>query len=128
MATIRWTAADGNWTTASDWSAGTVPGPLDSALIGGSGVYTVSITTPISVGSITVADQIATLAVSDPGATVSVGTALTNAGTLLVDDGGSGGTTFAIGGALINSNRVQIGNGIVASTVTAKALNNSGEL
>ena len=49
MAQIRWThKGNGNWTTASDWSSGTVPGAADDVFIGLSGV------TVTSDGSVTV--------------------------------------------------------------------------
>ncbi len=49
MAQIRWThKGNGNWTTASDWSSGTVPGAADDVFIGLSGI------TVTSDGSVTV--------------------------------------------------------------------------
>ena len=33
MATVHWSGMSGDWSTASDWSTGTVPGPSDRAVI-----------------------------------------------------------------------------------------------
>ncbi len=52
MAQIHWThKGNGNWTTASDWSSGTVPGASDDVFIGVSGV-TVTSDSSVTVNSI----------------------------------------------------------------------------
>ena len=43
MATIKWISGNGSWTTASNWSPGTVPGSSDDAVIDASGTYTVTL-------------------------------------------------------------------------------------
>jgi hypothetical protein len=120
-----------NWNTPADWDTGTVPVAGDDVIIGVAGGYTVTLTTPITVNSITISDPSATLSIVDPGGTEQLTGALTNSGTLYVDAfGGQGGTSLAIGGALTNSNTVFIGNGGAsgASTVTAAALVNTGNV
>src|SRR5262249_33497173 len=105
--TIKWkNGVNGVWTDSTNWDSGTVPGPGADAVLCASGGYTVTINTPISVGSITVNDGSATLFVNDPGQTVTIAGALTiSNGALLVDtNGGEGGTSLSIGGTLINSN------------------------
>ena len=37
MANIRWTGVSGDWSTSSDWSANTVPGLSDKAVISAAG-------------------------------------------------------------------------------------------
>ena len=61
--TIRWIGASGDWSTASDWSTDTVPGPSDRAVIAAAGSYTVTVATSESVGSIVL---------NDPGAILDI--------------------------------------------------------
>ena len=63
------------------------------------------------------------------GATLTTTTGLNNSGTLVLDYyGGSSGSSLTVGGALTNSNYVQVGNGgqTVSDTLTAAGLNNTG--
>jgi hypothetical protein len=126
---IKWLGGNGNWTTGGDWSNGLGPGPSDDAEVDATGGYTVTINTPITVGSITVTDASATLFLNDPGQTVTIAGALTiSNGALLVDtSGGEGGTSLSIGGTFTNSNFVSIGNGGLgaATAVSAAALSNA---
>jgi hypothetical protein len=93
MTTIKWLGGSANWTTASKWDSNSVPGATDDAVIDASGSYTVTISTPILVGSIAVNDTSATLFVNDSGQTAMVAGALSNSGSLLVDTSdGYGGT------------------------------------
>ena len=65
------------------------------------------------------------------GASVTTTTALTNDGTLWVDEyGGDGGSTLTIGGKLTNSGVTVIGNGNLSASTTVKAtaLTNNGSL
>src|SRR5260370_26745101 len=101
MAAANWIDGTGNWTTAADWSTGSVPGAGDGVVIP---FGTVQLTTPITVASITLSTSVATLQVADPGGTESVTGNLANSGTLDVDGpgliGGSpspGGTPLASG-------------------------------
>src|ERR1700722_3667858 len=131
MAGFFWIAGDGTWSTAANWTANAVPGSSDDAFISAPGGYTVSITSPISVGSVTISDAQAVLAINDPGVTQSVTGGFSNAGTVAVDNaGGNGGSNLSIGGTLTNSNFLVIGNsGLSASTtVTANALSNIGRI
>ncbi len=132
MAIVNWkNSVSGNWTIAADWSTGSVPGVADSAILGLSGTYTVSITSPIAVGSIAIANSAATLSVNAAGQTVTVAGALIDGGTLLVDvSGGQGGTTLAIDGSLTGNGGVTIGNGSLSSStlVTADAFTDTGPL
>ena len=57
MATINWIGGNGNWSTAANWSTGTVPGSSDDAVIAAAGGYTVSITASTNVGSIAIDDS-----------------------------------------------------------------------
>lgn len=85
MATIIWIDGSGNWNTATAWNADAVPGSSDDAVLSAPGSYTVSITTPITVASIAVSDGSATVSVNDPGQTVTVAGELADGGVLLVD-------------------------------------------
>jgi hypothetical protein len=145
MATISWKkAASGNWNVAADWSPAKVPGAGDDAKIGIDGVYTVSLTSPLTVHSITLADGGAVLAISATG-TETVTAGLTNGATVdvtgattmkvgslanngmfeIADNGAglgdSGGSTLTIGGALANQGDLEIGNSGLTKAATIKA-------
>jgi hypothetical protein len=62
------------------------------------------------------------------GATLTTSGDLANSGYLLVNNGGSGGSSLTLGGTLSNSNNVQVGDGALATTVTAKGLSNTGTI
>ena len=63
------------------------------------------------------------------GATLTTTGGLSNSGgNLYVNNGGSGGSSLTIGGTLTNSNFVQVGNGSLATTVTAQGLSNTGRI
>jgi len=79
MAAFFWIAGDGTWSTAANWTANAVPGSSDDAFISAPGGYTVSITSPISVGSVTISDAQAVLAINDAGVTQSVTGGFSNA-------------------------------------------------
>ena len=112
MATVQWkSAASGNWTDASDWDSGTAPGVADDAVLSVSGFYTVALTTPISVASITIGDTSAFLQIEDPGGDDVASGNVANSGTIGFDTGGAGGSTLTVGGGLTNSNIIQVGNG-----------------
>ena len=95
MANIRWTGVSGDWSTASDWSTGTVPGPSDRAVIAAPGSYTVTVSTSESVGSLLLNDPGAILDIrsSDiqPSGTLAVsGPVVVRSGTLEIEVGNSG--------------------------------------
>jgi hypothetical protein len=100
MATLHWrSGVTGDWATGADWDLGLAPAAGDLALIDAAGVYTVTITAPEAVQSLTVNDAGATVVDSS---TLTVGGALTvAAGVFDLAAGGvvSGGTLSATGGS-----------------------------
>jgi hypothetical protein len=52
---------DGNWTTKSDWTPNGDPAAGDSALLSAAGTYTVTISTDVSAGAVSISDAGATL-------------------------------------------------------------------
>src|SRR5213078_3232147 len=100
MATKTWIDGTGNWNTAADWNTGTVPGPGDDAVIP---FGSVSLTTPVTVGSISLTTSSATLGIADPGGTDTVTGDFSNSGTFDIDFGASSGSTLTIGGTLTNT-------------------------
>jgi hypothetical protein len=111
MALINWSSAlTANCIIAGDRSSGIVPGVSDDAIISTGGDYMVSSTTTIDVNSITIGDTGATVFVSDPGSTITVGSGLTNSSTGGVDAAdGDGGSRLSMGGVLTNSGTTAIG-------------------
>src|SRR5271166_1921578 len=97
MAKITWGGSSGNWTDQNDWQGGNVPGTTDDVYLSVSGSYTVSLTTPITVASITISDSSAALAISDPGGVETVTGEFDNSANVYIDTGGSGGSTLTIG-------------------------------
>ena len=119
MTSVSWSSAiSGNWATGSNWQGGSAPGTSDDAFIAVVGNYTVSLTTPITVASLTVSDASAALQIQDPGGIDTITGNLDNSGNLGVDAIGAGGSTLTIGGTLTNNNGLQVGNG----NMTAAAL------
>ncbi len=100
MAQINWLGGNGTWTTDADWSSGQAPESTDDVFLSVSGGYTVSLTTPVTVASITISDGGATLAITDPGQVETVTGDFNNSGKLWVDNGGPGGSTLTIGGLI----------------------------
>ena len=80
--TIRWIGASGDWSTASDWSTGTVPGPSDKAVIAAPGSYTVTVSTPEAVGSVLLNDPGAILDIQSSGTLAVSGPVVVRSGTL----------------------------------------------
>ena len=128
MSTITWGGNSADWADDDDWQGGAAPGAADTAAISVSGFYTVSLTTSITVAAITISDNDATLSVSDTGGVDSVTGALDDAGDIYIDNGGSGGSTLAIGGVLTDSNYVQVGGGGASGAVDAQDLANTGRI
>src|SRR5205814_715074 len=128
MATKTWIDGTGNWNTAADWNTGTVPGPGDDAVIP---FGSVSLHTPVAVGSISLTTSSATLGIVDPGTDTVTGD-FSNSGTVGVDYGTSSDTTLTIGGTLTNSGTGSFNIGYsqltAASMVTAAGLSNSGTI
>jgi len=128
MATKTWIDDTGNWNTVTDWDTGTVPGPGDDAVIP---FGTVSVTTPVTVGSISLTAS-AVLGIADPGFTDTVTGDFSNSGTLDIDFGASSGSTLTIGRTLTNtaSGVLNIGysNLTADTTVTAAGFSNAGTI
>ncbi len=129
MANPFWnTTSSDNWTTASDWSTGVVPGAGDDVTVAQGDPQ---ITT--NVGTVKSVTDSATVSVEGSGALTTTGN-FTNTGSLDVDDsnsGSSGGSSLTVGGTFTNSNYTQIGNYyslINPTTVTVNALSNTGQL
>ncbi len=102
---------DGNWTTASDWDTGVVPGGRIQANLDGSTSYVVSITSAITIGSVFLNDAQATLAIDASGQTVKAKGDLEITGTLTIDAAdGSGGTTLINKATMGIDGTLQIGN------------------
>jgi hypothetical protein len=130
MAIISWKyPITGNWTVAADWSTGSVPGAGDDVTLGLASGYTIFITSPISVESISLDDIDATLSVNEPGEVASISGNLVAGGDVVVDGGTrQGGTTLSIGGALTSTRQLDIGNTSLSAPtiVTANALFDTG--
>ncbi|HEV2097340.1 MAG TPA: hypothetical protein VGR45_00270, partial [Stellaceae bacterium] len=111
MTAISWKSpVSGSWTTATDWSTGTVPAAGDDVTIGVGGSYVVSIVAlPVTVKSLTV---------NNPSAV------------LTIDTSGAGGSNVAVTGTLTNSAHIEIGNANLstATTVSVNGLSNTGEI
>ena len=132
MATTNWkSGVSGSWTDPTAWDTGAVPGPLDAAIIGIGGSYTVNITSAITVGSALLSNSSATLAVVNAtGASTDLG-ALSSAGVFDIDPGyGEGGSNFTVVGALTNSNYLEVGNSGLATsdTLSVGGLANAGTI
>ncbi len=116
MATIQWitNSGTGDWSVASNWSPASVPGTADSATIGVSGTITVTVNTAESVGSLTLADA---------NATVALNNSLTLGSTLDLTAGkfdlNSGGTI--LGGTIS-------GSGLLSQGGTVSGVTNEGTL
>ena len=111
ITSFTWTAAaGGDWSTAADWSPGSVPaGTLDAALIGVAGIYTVTLASgdaPVTIDMVTINQADATLSLAGTmtlaGANASLDLA---AGTLLFNGGQlAGGTLNQAGGTVAFAN------------------------
>jgi hypothetical protein len=112
--TIHWlNGINGNWTTASDWSTGTVPGVGNGASLDASGSYTVTSAADQTVYSLTTIAT-ATLNVTSgtftvlngTGAGVNAGVLDASGGTLDFNSGSlvinTGGTVEAYGSGIVN--------------------------
>jgi hypothetical protein len=128
MTTKNWIDGTGDWNTASNWDTGTVPGPGDNAIIP---FGTVSLHTPVTVGSISLTTSSATLGIVDLGTDTVTGD-FSNSGTVGVDFGISFGTTLTIGGTLTNTGSGSFNLGYsqltADATVSAAALSNAGTI
>ncbi|MEP6967709.1 MAG: hypothetical protein ABI906_06490, partial [Pseudomonadota bacterium] len=107
MSRIHWSSrVDADFNTAADWSAHTVPGAGDDAILDAPGVgrYTVTASTSETVASIQTA-RAATLSITGGVFTAGAGTGSgANRGTILVGEN----TTFAVGGTLRNKGAIDL--------------------
>jgi hypothetical protein len=110
MANLRWIGVSGDWSTSSDWSTGTVPGPSDKAVIAAPGSYTVTVTTPEDVGSARLNDPGAILEIQSQFGTLAVsGSVVVRSGTLKIE--GLGFPTLDEGGILTLGGSLDIKSG-----------------
>jgi hypothetical protein len=84
--TIHWIGASGDWSTASDWSTGTVPGSSDKAVIAAHGNYIVTVSTSEAAGSVLLNDPGAILDIQSGTLAVS-GPVVVRSGTLEIEHG-----------------------------------------
>jgi hypothetical protein len=114
MATDNWIDNSDSWSTAADWSAG-VPISTSSVVVAQGNPQ---VGAPISIAALT---NSATVTFAGAGAS-SVSGAVTNSGTIHVDDNGGllgpGGTALTIGGTLTNSGYFGVGTGNLKAAVT----------
>jgi hypothetical protein len=99
MSVIDWAGAhSGNWTYASDWAGGVVPGIDDTAVIDASGgKYSIDITTAVTVGGLELECATATLKLSSSLASPDIAL---QAGILDLDAATLSGTVACTGGVL----------------------------
>ena len=100
MARITWKGASGDWSNAANWSGSVLPGASDTAAFTGSG-YTVTVSTPVAVGSVTFNAPGSLLWDSD--ALTLGGTFSLQAGTLALAYGSITGGTLALAGGMFQA-------------------------
>ncbi|MBS0639343.1 MAG: hypothetical protein JSS43_05700, partial [Proteobacteria bacterium] len=114
MATATWlAAAGGDWFNAANWDvngATAVPTAADTAFIGLSGAYTVTLIAATHVGAITLTDPQGDLRLAAPGSQVDVDGTVTNAGRLEINGASGTATAMAVGGSVINSGNLELRN------------------
>ena len=111
MATINWASAtSGNWSSANNWSPGTVPGSGDTAYIGVTGgTYT---------STVDVATSVYLLWIQSSNAIVNINADLTL---------GAGGLNFTFGLLLVNA-RINVNSSIQLSNDARISLGSAGTL
>jgi Hyphally regulated cell wall protein N-terminal len=114
----NWTDGTANWNTPGDWSSGLPDSTSNVVISSGNPEVTARFG---AVGSITISYSYASLTFIDAGAN-SVARAVTNSGSLELDpNGGDGGSSLKIGGALTNDDYLEIGNDTLSATSTLEA-------
>ncbi len=116
MATYQWitNSGTGDWSVASNWLPASVPGAAASATIGVSGTVTVTVNAAESVGSLTLADANATVALNN---SLTLGSTLTlSAGKFDLNSGGT-----LLGGTIT-------GSGLLSHGGTLSGVTNEGTL
>lgn len=92
----------GSWNAAADWSPALVPSALSTATISNAGSYTIASSQSNSIGTLTLSDTAATLAVT--GGTFSILASSTNKGQIAVADGAD----LLFTGTLTNSGKIAL--------------------
>jgi Ca2+-binding RTX toxin-like protein len=112
----EWGGASGNWTDTTKWVGGSVPASTLNAELGGSGTYTVAVSTADTIHNLSISDVHATL--SDTGS-LTVNWHLANNGAIIVNGGALTvtGPVTGTGSMTIDSGTVELG-GADAGTVT----------
>jgi hypothetical protein len=110
MTAISWeTGISGNWSTASNWSGGTVPNYEDDVTINATGTYTVTVDGQDSVASLTLDAPSATISIPSGDYLLSTASSISGGeidgpGTLYTYAGGvwsiTSGTPLTLGGGL----------------------------
>ena len=134
-ASTEWTnSSGGDWTVAGNWSDGVPTSLVDATLGALPSFYTVTLTGNGAAESLTLESFYVALNISTASggssANLAIADDLSNAGTLRVDASGAGGSTVTVGGVLINTSYLYIGNAglSAAATVSADALSNTGTI
>ena len=115
MSTINWeNALGGDWADGTNWELGLVPPSSDNTQITLPGIYTVTITSNVSAGGLTINATGATLDESSAGSlNLSGGVSLYNGAFFLNGANSIGGAVQVVGGLLAVGNGGAMGNGVV---------------
>jgi hypothetical protein len=115
MTTINWLSSQGgDWLTGANWELGSVPASTDDTEITPPGVYTVTITGPVSAANLTVNAPGATLDESSAGSlALSDGLSLYNGAVSLNGSNSIGGSVEVVGGLLAVGDGGALGNSVV---------------
>jgi hypothetical protein len=107
MSAVNWMSAQGgDWSIGTNWGGGSVPGPTDATDIALPGVYTITVASHVSAGSLTINATGETLDESSAGSlTLSGGLSLYN-GAIFLSAANSIGTSVVVAGGLL-----AVGNG-----------------
>ena len=116
---VHWIDGIGNWTKASDWSGGAVPGPSNNVTIA-QGYPQVT----ANVGTVNSITNKSLLSIEKGGALATVGN-FDNRFALAVGLYGYGGGSLSVGGALTNGGAISVGSN-ARSEIQAASLDNSG--
>jgi hypothetical protein len=113
MSTINWASAlGGDWATGANWESGSGPTSTDDTEITVPGVYTVTITSPVSAASLTINAAGETLDESSVGSlSLSGGLSLYNGAAFLNGVNSIGGSVQLVGGVLAIGNGAAFGTG-----------------
>jgi len=118
-AAVSWINPDGgNWSTATNWSSGTVPIAADDVLITLGGTYTVNLDVGATINSLTLGGTTGAQTLANSAQTLSLASAST------VEARGVlawGGGTLAGGGLLTVNGRIQFGAGAWYGAVSVAA-------